>query len=111
MAINENDCVGLCRTESCKICGELFAKRNNHQKYCCDKCKKEAERRRLKERYFDVVKPQKKKERKVIAPSITIDGMVALMLKLSKERGRVVQYGEVQAELITGKLKLKEGTI
>ena len=97
--------------EACKICGEWFTKKNHNQKYCCDKCKKEAERRRLKRRYFDVVKPQKKKEKKVTPPSITIDGMVALMLKLSKERGYTVQYGEVQQELLLGKLKVKRGEV
>ena len=98
----------MSKTEACRICGEWFTRTQHNRIYCCDKCKREAEKRRLKKRYFDVVKPQKKKEKKVYTPSITIDGMVALMLKLSKERGRVVQYGELQRELLTGKLKVEE---
>ena len=37
--------------------------------------------------------------------------MVDLMLKLEKELGRVVQYGEAQEMLLTGKLKVKDGVI
>lgn len=94
------------KAEACAFCGEWFNKSHHNQRYCCDKCKKEADRRRYKKRYFDDIKSQKKNEKKAAPPSITIDGMVALMMKLSKERGYVVQYGEVQQELFLGKLKV-----
>ena len=95
-------------TEACSFCGEWFTKKRNNQKYCCEKCKKDAEKRRLKKRYFAVVKPAKKVEKRH-APSITIEGMVDIMLKLEKKLGRVVQYGEVQQMLLTGKIKVKDG--
>ena len=50
-------------------------------------------------------------EKKRTDPKITIEGMVDIMMRLSKERGRVVQYGEVQSELLTGKLKVKGGAV
>lgn len=95
-------------TEACKMCGEWFTKKRNNQRYCCEKCKKDAEKLRLKRRYFDVVKPEKNVEKRC-APSISIEGMVDIMLKLEKKLGRVVQYGEVQQMLLTGKIKVKDG--
>lgn len=94
-------------TEACKICGKWFTKKRHNQKYCCDKCKAEAEKRRKQRLYFNTVKPQKRE--KCAPPSITIEGMVDIMLKLSKERGYIVQYGEVQRLLLTGKIKVKDG--
>ena len=38
-------------------------------------------------------------------PSVTMDRMLELIEKLSKEQGRVVQYGEVQKMLLTGRIK------
>ena len=98
-------------TEACKICGEWFTKKKNNQRYCCENCKREAARRIARKRYYDVLKPQSKVVKKSSTPSITIDDMVAIMLKLSQERGRAVQYGEVQRELMTGKLKVKDGVV
>ena len=37
--------------------------------------------------------------------------MVEAMLKLSKKRGRIVQYGEVQKLILTGRLKVVRGRI
>lgn len=52
---------------------------------------------------------QKKKAQS--APGLSIHAMVDLALKLSKELGRVVQYGEVQEMILTGKLKVEDGVI
>ena len=38
------------------------------------------------------------------SPRLTIDDMIAIAKKLSKERGRYVSYGEVQTMIETGKL-------
>jgi hypothetical protein len=97
-------------TEACGFCGEWFTKKWSNQRYCCEKCKKDAEKLRLKRRYFDTIKSEKKGEKRC-APSISIEGMVDIMLKLEKELGRVVQYGEVQQMLMTGKIKVKDGVM
>ena len=51
----------------------------------------------------------KMKEKRQPPPGLTIDEIIALANKLSKERGRYVSYGEVTREIETGKLKVKKG--
>ena len=96
-------------TEACRFCGEWFTKKNYNQRYCCEKCQQEARKRRDRNRQKIVRKA--KQNKKVCTASISIDSMVDIMLKLSKEYGRIVQYGEVQRLLLTGKLKLKDGVV
>ena len=88
--------------EACAWCGTWFEKRGS-QKYCCEECSLLAEKEQKKREY------RKKTLAKTKAPSVSIEQIVDLMLRLSKERGYVVQYGEVQRELLTGKLKLNGG--
>ena len=87
------------RITKCKKCGVEFTAVNNHQYYCSLECKREAEKDRRRKR----AEPRTK------APSTAICDMVELMMMLSKERGYTVQYGEVQRELLTGRLKLNGG--
>ena len=91
-------------TDACKWCGEWFIKKTHNQKYCSKACS------RMAEKHLDKQRAAKRRMLKKCEPvktsAITLDGMVALMLKLSKERGYTVQYGELQRELITGKLKV-----
>ena len=99
--------------ESCKWCGEWFAKRGN-QKYCCAECRRLSERQqaRINARKMREEKRVKKKNNDLREkPKITLDTMVDLMLKLSKEKGRTVQYGEVQRLLLTDRLKVRDGVI
>ena len=87
---------------ACARCGEWFVRKGN-QEYCCKECsdlaKKEAERKRK----------QKKRQKKNGAKYPSIDDMVRMAMELSKESGKLVQYGDVQKMLYTGKLKVKDG--
>lgn len=98
-------------TAVCKMCGKLFTKKGHSQKYCCEECRRAAIRREQRKRYLEWVKPQNEKKKRQCAPSITMEGMVDIMLKLEKKFGRIVQYGEVQRMLRTGKLKVKDGKV
>ena len=91
----------------CGWCGELFVKKGN-QNYCCKEHSRLAKNQKvtLRNLKLDNVKEKPRK-----APRLSIEDMVAISLKLSKERGRVVHYGEAQRELITGKLKIKDGVV
>jgi hypothetical protein len=95
----------MAKEEACGWCGEWYVKHGN-QNYCSKECSRLAEKQREK------LKNLKRRSTKKIAqskPSLSIQDMVDLMLKLSKERGRVVQYGEVQKMILTGSLKVKGG--
>lgn len=92
--------------EACYYCGEWFVKRGN-QRYCCKECRELAEKQQwAQQREKEKIKKKKKAQGK---PGLSIEGMVDVMLKLSEERGHIVQYGEVQRELLTGRLKLNGG--
>lgn len=90
----------MIRTVVCKICGNKFETENNRQIYCSVECKYEAQKQRSRMKNAPAVKEY---------PS-TYD-MVEAMLKLSKKRGRIVQYGEVQKLILTGRLKVVRGRI
>lgn len=92
----------------CRWCGELFVKRGN-QRYCCKEHSRLSvtQKARLKAR----MKRMKGKSTSDRVPSVSIQGMLDLMESLSKEKGRVVQYGEVQSMLYTGKIKEKDGVL
>jgi hypothetical protein len=47
----------------------------------------------------------------VPADGLTIEQVVDTMLRLSEERGKHMQYGDIQKGLLTGKLKVKGGVI
>ncbi len=87
------------KTDLCKMCGKEFTVRYRNHKYCCYECRMSYSRRRQKEIRKGVYKD-------IAKPSIPMDRMLELMAKMSKEQGRVVQYGEVQEMLLTGRLKL-----
>ena len=87
------------KTDFCKMCGKEFTVRYRNHKYCCYECRMSYSRRRQKEIRKGVYKD-------IAKPSVTMDRMLELMAKLSKEQERVVQYGEVQEMLLTGRLKL-----
>lgn len=84
----------------CQCCGEEFVKKVKIQRFCCDACRRKA--------YNE---SPKMKEHKAPKVNVTMDMMLDAMLRLSKERGRVVQYGQVQKELLTGKLYVRGGVI
>lgn len=90
----------MIRTVVCKICGNKFETENNRQIYCSCECKYEAKKRGSREKDIPTTKTY---------PSIY--DMVEAMLKLSKKRGRIVQYGEVQKLILTGRLKVVRGRI
>lgn len=87
------------KTDLCKMCGKEFTVRYRNHKYCCCECRRSYSRQRRKEIRNGVYKD-------VTKPSVSMDRMLDLMAKLSKEQGRVVQYGEVQEMLLTGRMKL-----
>ena len=86
----------------CKLCGNDFIKRHPNHNYCSEKCRKEVKRRNEYKRTHRGA---------VAAPNLTINDMVKAMLRLSKERGHTVQYGELQSDLMTGKVKVRGGKI
>ena len=88
------------RMIKCRVCGEEFTTTNNRQRFCSYKCRYEAQKER--------------EAKKSSSPAKTypdIYDMVDAMMKLSKERGRVVQNGEVQRMILTGRLKVVGGRI
>lgn len=96
------------KEDACAWCGTWFVIEgmNHNQKYCCEECGILAKRE--KARLFQ----RKKAASKAKAQSTQSDSvydMVDVMMRLSKERGYSVQYGEVQTELLTGRLKIKDG--
>lgn len=87
------------KTDYCKMCGKEFTVRYRNHKYCCSECRMSYSNRRKKEIRKGVYK-------NITKPSVTMDRIRELMAQLSKEQGRVVQYGEVQSMIVTGRLKL-----
>ena len=96
--------------EFCAFCGDDFEKTNHNQRYCCDECRRTAEKQRKRQRDKQR-RMEAKRSIKLGAKFPSIEDMVDISLKLSKERGHVVSYGEVQRLLITGRLKLKDGVM
>lgn len=87
------------RTVKCGWCGEEFATMNNRRKYCCDECKNAAGHMKSRER-------ERKKKPKLKKAKVTIEDIVEIANRMSKEQGRIVHYGEVQAMIYTGRLKV-----
>lgn len=94
---------------ACGWCGEWFVKHHHKQLYCCKECSKLAERH-SKQMSKIKMREQKNKEKQE-KHGLSIQNMLDIMDSLSQERGRVVQYGEVQSMLYTGKLKEKDGVL
>lgn len=92
------------RAAKCKLCGEEYIKLNPKQYYCSEKCRCEARRINRANRDLKLSELHK-------APALTINDMVKAMLKLSKERGHTVQYGELQSDLLTGRVKVRGGRV
>lgn len=93
------------KTRSCLWCGNEFIATHFNRQYCDCTCRDmaEKERKRREARNRAAWKINRKQ------PDVTIDDLVAESIRLSKERGRFVSYGQVQKELLTGKLNLKGG--
>ena len=92
------------KVDLCRGCGKEFTLQYPNQRYCSVECRVEARRIRGWKR--------KNEPREVKAtPKITINDMVKAMIRLSKERGYTVQYGELQTDLITGRVKIRGGKI
>lgn len=94
----------MIKMRNCWHCGTRFVAENDRCRYCSAECKMEErkERKRLAK-----VKSRKPTNQ----ANVTIDMMVDAMLRLSAERGKPVQYGDIQTGLVTGKLKVKGGVI
>jgi NAD-dependent DNA ligase len=84
----------MAETRYCQYCGAEFVTDNNRKIFCSGECKCKARRKRKAE---ETVKVNLKKA------NITIEDMVDEMLRLSKEKGRIVQYGELSQMLLTGR--------
>lgn len=84
----------------CKNCGKEYHKKYPNQRYCSQECLAEARR-------IQSWKQSHKARMVVATPKITINDMVKAMIRLSKERGYTVQYGELQTDLITGRVKVR----
>ena len=57
------------------------------------------------------MRKNRNKNSKQNVPSLSLQGMVDLMMKMEKEQGKVVQYGDIQTMLYTGQLKEKDGVV
>lgn len=88
----------------CNICGEEFNRLSGSQRYCSNECRRKAVRQRLNKR-------KEKQKPKTPPDKTTVYDMVDIMMQLSKERGRIVQYGQLQAEIATGKVRVKGGKL
>lgn len=92
--------------EACAWCGEWFVKKGN-KKYCCKECSELADKRRTILR----MRKNRNKNSKQNVPSLSLHDMVDLMMKIEKEQGKVVQYGDLQTMLYNGQLKEKDGVV
>lgn len=95
------------KTRNCLWCGNEFVATHFNKQYCDVECRDMAEKERKKREYE--ARAAWKINRK--EPDVTIDMMVDAMARLSKERGKYVSYGQVQKELLTGKLMVEGGVI
>jgi hypothetical protein len=86
---------------SCLLCGNTFIAKNNRHVYCSAECKIDARKQREKQIRY----------KSTHTADVTIEQIIDTALRLSKERGKLVQYGDVQKELLLGKLKVKDGVI
>jgi NAD-dependent DNA ligase len=84
----------MAETRYCLHCGAEFVTDNRRRVFCSGECKCKAHRKR---RATENVKVKLKKA------NITIEDMVDEMLRLSAEKGRIVQYGELSQMLLTGR--------
>lgn len=95
----------------CKICGKEFTKVSGNQVLCSVECRKKQQkisnRKHLQKKHPQPKAPEVKEP----ADKTTIYDMVNIMMMLSKERGRRIQYGALSTEIQTGKLKVKGGVI
>ena len=88
----------------CKVCGCEFVKKGGNHLICSEECKK----KQWRDKY------NAEKERTIVkkpADKTSIYDMVEIAMKLSKERGKIVNYGDLQAEIITGKIRVRGGAI
>ncbi len=85
----------------CLYCGELFQAKHYRNMYCSAECKINARKER----------DRAKKRKPIQHADVTIEQMIEAAMRLSEERGKLVQYGDVQAELMLGKLIVKDGVI
>ena len=95
----------MAKFKSCYICGEPFFTKGNGR-YCSDECREYAEELRRQRINFE--DRQKRKQALKCTVDVTIEDMVAETLRLSKELGRAVQYGELQQMVLQGH-KIKKG--
>lgn len=92
----------------CKCCGHVFYPKHHNESYCSDECRHQRQIE-LNRQYRSVA--EKKKAMKCKTPYVSMKQMVDAMLRLSKKKGRTVQYGEMQRLLITGKVEVRGGVI
>lgn len=85
------DCGAKLRSSRCTYCPECNLRRKREQA--------KAMRHRDRTLYKETRKPQQK-------PTLSLDQMVDLMDRVSKEKGRYVQYGELQVMIDKGEVKL-----
>ena len=78
----------------CQNCGVEFVTDNKRRIYCSGECKRKSLRKR---RAMEARKASMKQ------PNLTIEQMVDEMMRLSDEKGRIVQYGELSQMLLTGR--------
>lgn len=79
----------------CGFCGKEFVTTTPSKRYCCIACKNAYWHMRSKERTKDN-KPKVKKA------MLTIEKIVEIASRISKECGRSVSYGDVQTMIYTG---------
>jgi hypothetical protein len=99
---------GMAIEESCKWSGEWFVKQHHSQCYCSKECRRLADQ---KSRRLSDMKRLEKKKKKQEVSKLSIHDMVDLMMKMEKEQGKVVQYGDLQTMLYNGQLKEKDGVV
>ena len=88
---------------ACGWCGEWFVKEHHNQCYCSKQCRRYADKQKAMLREKKKSAQQKKAKQSI--PNLSMYEMIELMEKLSKERGRTMQYGELQTMIYKGELK------
>ena len=84
----------MSKIKCCHTCGREFAAYGNGC-YCSDKCK--AAGQKIAKKKYRI-----KKRKKEHSAKVTIEDMVEETLRLSKELGRSVQYGDLQKMMYLG---------
>ncbi len=78
-------------TLTCEVCGKKFTKTHQYEKYCCDECRKVAQKEYFK-RYEEKRRAKKTQPNK--APKETLDKILKQLDRYNKKNNTCLSYGQ-----------------